>query len=84
MLIANDNTPVPTRKKAAMKEKADIYEKITADIIEAIEAGCGKFELAWHTSGILPTNASNHRRYTSVNTLALWAVASRRGFKTNL
>lgn len=67
-----------------MKEKIDIYEKITAEIIDAIEAGCGKFELPWHTFGVLPTNASNNRRYRGVNTLALWAVASRRGYQTNL
>jgi hypothetical protein len=40
-----------------MREKTDIYEKITAEIIEAIEAGCGKFPLPWHTFGVLPTNA---------------------------
>ena len=67
-----------------MREKTDIYEKITAEIIEAIETGCGKFELPWHSFGILPTNASNNRRYRGVNILALWAVASRRGYKTNL
>lgn len=67
-----------------MKEKTDIYEKITAQIIEAIEVGCDKFELPWHTFGVLPTNASNNRRYRGVNTLALWAVASHRGYNTNL
>lgn len=67
-----------------MKNQVDIYEKITAEIIEAIEAGCDKFELPWQTFGVLPTNASNRRRYRGVNTLALWAVASRRGYNTNL
>ena len=67
-----------------MKEKTDIYEKITAQIIEAIEVGYGKFELPWHTFGVLPTNASNNRRYRGVNMLALWAVASHRGYNTNL
>jgi len=28
-----------------MKQQADIYEKITNSIIEAIEAGCSKFEM---------------------------------------
>lgn len=67
-----------------MKEKADIYEKITAEITEAIEAGCGKFELPWHTFGLLPSNARSHRCYRGVNTLALWTVAARQGYKTNL
>lgn len=68
-----------------MKEpKTDVYEKITAEIIEAIESGCGKFEMPWHTFGVVPSNARNGRRYRGVNILALWAAASRRGYRTNL
>lgn len=33
-MIENDNTPIPSRKEAPMKENADIYEKITAEIID--------------------------------------------------
>jgi antirestriction protein ArdC len=67
-----------------MKNQPDLYEKITAGIIEAIEAGCGKFEMPWHTFGSLPSNAGNKRRYRGINVLVLWAAASQRGYKTQL
>ena len=67
-----------------MKNQTDVYEKITASIIEAIEAGCGKFEMPWHTFGSLPFNAGNKRRYRGINVLVLWAAASQRGYKTQL
>ncbi len=67
-----------------MKNQTKVYEKITASIIEAIEAGCGKFEMSWHTFGALPSNASNKRRYRGINVLVLWAAASQRGYKTQL
>lgn len=67
-----------------MKNQTDVYEKITASIIEAIEIGCGKFEMPWHTFGSLPSNASNHRRYRGINILVLWAAAAQRGYKTQL
>lgn len=67
-----------------MKNQTDVYEKITASIIEAIEAGCGKFEKPWHTFGSLPSNAANKRRYRGINVLVLWAAASRCGYKTQL
>jgi antirestriction protein ArdC len=67
-----------------MKNQTDIYEKITASIIEAIEAGCGKFEMPWHTFESLPSNAGNKRRYRGINVLVLWAAASQRGYKTQL
>lgn len=66
------------------EQKTDIYEKITTEIIEAIEAGCSKLEMPWHTLGVLPSNASNGRRYRGVNVLALWAAATRRGYSTDL
>jgi antirestriction protein ArdC len=67
-----------------MKNQTDVYEKITASIIEAIEAGCGKFEMPWRTFGALPSNARNKRRYRGINVLVLWAAASQHGYKTPL
>ena len=67
-----------------MKNQTDVYEKITASIIEAIEAGCGKFEMPWYNFGSLPFNAGNKRRYRGINVLVLWAAASQRGYKTQL
>ena len=65
-----------------MKPQKDIYEKITASIIEAIEAGCEKFQMPWHTFGTVPSNANNKRRYRGINVLVLWAAAAQRGYRT--
>jgi antirestriction protein ArdC len=67
-----------------MKKQTDVYEKITASIIEAIEAGCGNFEMPWHTFGVVPSNASNKRRYRGINILVLWAAAAQHGYRTQL
>ena len=85
-LDAEGYSGLADRRKSRPSEKRvpDVYQKITNSIIEAIEAGCGKFEMPWHTLGLLPSNARNHRRYRGINVLALWAAASRRGFRTNL
>ena len=67
-----------------MNQRTDVYEKITASIVEAIEAGCSKFEMPWHTFGVMPSNAQTQRRYRGINVLALWAEAMKQGFQTNL
>jgi antirestriction protein ArdC len=67
-----------------MKTRKDIYEEITTTIIEAIEAGCRKFEMPWHTLAGMPCNASTQRRYRGVNILVLWAAATKQNYRTNL
>lgn len=67
-----------------MQNQADIYEKITASIIEAIESGCGKHEMPWNTFGLLPTNATNGRHYRGINVLVLWVAAMRQSYRTQL
>lgn len=67
-----------------MKNQTNVYEKITASIIEAIEAGCGKFKTPWHTVAALPSNASNERRYRGINIVVLWAAAAKHGYRTHL
>ena len=42
------------------KAKFDVYRAITDKIVEAIEAGAGKFVMPWHSRGApigRPTNA---------------------------
>jgi antirestriction protein ArdC len=67
-----------------MRSQPDVYEKITTSIIEAIEAGCDKFQMPWHTFGAVPSNANNKRRYRGINVLVLWAAAAQRGYRTQL
>ncbi len=67
-----------------MQSKVDVYETITATIIEAIEAGVNKFEMPWKTFGTVPMNANTGRRYTGINILVLWAAAAKLGYTTSL
>jgi antirestriction protein ArdC len=67
--------------------KADIYERITSQIIEAIEAGAGAYRMPWHITEadcFAPANAASGRAYRGVNVLCLWAVATRRGYTSGL
>jgi antirestriction protein ArdC len=67
--------------------KADIYERITSQIIEAIEAGTGAYRMPWHVTEadcFSPANAASGRAYRGVNVLCLWAVATRRGYTSGL
>ncbi len=64
--------------------KTDIYETITATIIEAIETGCDKFAMPWNTTAMFPMNAHTQRRYRGVNVLMLWAQASKFGYTAPL
>lgn len=65
------------------EQRADVYARITNEIIAAIEAGAGEWKMPWHHDGAAaarPTNIATGRRYRGINTLALWAAAVRAGF----
>lgn len=66
--------------------RTDLYQLITQQIIEAIEAGASAtaYQLPWHCNGetSLPINAVSRRRYRGINTLLLWAAASQAGYPT--
>jgi antirestriction protein ArdC len=67
----------------ASQERGDIYSRITADIIAAIEAGTAEFKMPWHhdgTSTSRPINVASNKPYRGINTLALWASATRCGY----
>jgi antirestriction protein ArdC len=67
-----------------MQTHLDIYETITASIIDAIETGCGAYEMPWNTFGFLPSNASTKRNHRGINVLVLWASAQKHSFTTQL
>ena len=57
------------------------YERITAEIVAAMEKGQKDFQMPWHQSAThIPKNASTHRRYRGINILALWATAMVQGY----
>ena len=64
--------------------KADIYQRVTQQILSAIEAGAGSYRMPWHhDSGIgAPANAFTGRAYRGINTLLLWAEAHRAGYSS--
>jgi antirestriction protein ArdC len=59
--------------------KTDVYQKITDQIVAAIEAGAGPVEMPWHRSGVCttrPANAFTAKPYQGVNIVSLWAATA--------
>ncbi|MDX1486450.1 MAG: zincin-like metallopeptidase domain-containing protein, partial [Alphaproteobacteria bacterium] len=59
--------------------KTDVYQRITDQIVSAIEAGSGPFEMPWHRTGVAttrPANAFTSQPYRGVNIPSLWAASS--------
>jgi antirestriction protein ArdC len=59
-------------------DRTDVYTRITAEIVAAIEAGAGEFKMPWHhngTSPARPANIASGKAYRGVNVLALWVAA---------
>ena len=57
-----------------MKERFDIHQHITNQIVTAIERGAGEFRLPWHGSGgsiTQPKNVASKKHYRGVNIVAL-------------
>jgi antirestriction protein ArdC len=58
--------------------RADIYEKTTAHIINAIEQGAGDWRMPWHHNGRTtsrPINVVTRKRYRGGNVMMLWTTA---------
>ncbi len=68
-------------------ERADVYSRITDEIVAAIEVGAGKWKMPWHHDGSVtsrPINLASKKPYRGINILALWAVAERCGYAKGL
>jgi antirestriction protein ArdC len=68
-------------------ERADVYTRITAEIVAAIEVGAGEWRMPWHHNGTAttrPQNISSDKRYRGVNVLALWIAAEAHGYANGL
>src|SRR5580700_6497883 len=58
-------------------DKRDVYARVTAQIINAIENGVGTWRMPWHTSGryaFSPINATSKKPYRGIHTVCLWAA----------
>jgi antirestriction protein ArdC len=63
----------------------DLHQRITQQIIQAIEAGAGDYRMPWNTSGSsasLPQNPVGKYEYHGINVLSLWASQQNRAFTT--
>ena len=64
-------------------EKADIFQRVTDQIVKAIEEGAGSYRMPWRSSGGFPRspiNAVSKRPYRGINILILWALAQEKGY----
>lgn len=69
------------------KDRFDIHQHITNQIISAIESGAGDFKLPWHTgSGSImrPTNIASKKPYRGVNIVALWAASYHKNYQSGI
>jgi antirestriction protein ArdC len=84
-----------THHTEAQPERADVYTRITQEIVAAIECalasnGDAKLEgwtLPWHHDGsdlARPLNIASKARYRGVNVLALWVAAMKFGYPSGL
>ena len=69
------------------EQRADVYTRITTQIVAAIEAGTGDWRMPWHHDGAAttrPQNVTSRKRYRGVNVLALWIAAEASGYSSGL
>lgn len=74
-------------RRTTQAERVDVYTRITAEIIAAIEAGAGDWRMPWHHDGAAvtrPENIASSRRYRGVNVLALWIAAQAYGYSSGV
>ncbi len=73
--------------RSTQSERADVYTRITAEIVAAIEAGAGDWRMPWHHDGAAvtrPENVASTKRYRGVNVLALWIAAQAYGYASGI
>jgi antirestriction protein ArdC len=64
--------------------KLDVYQRVTSQIVTAIEQGVGNWRTPWHTSGryaFSPINAISKKPDRGINTVCLWAAAQAKGYE---
>jgi antirestriction protein ArdC len=82
--MANASARAPN---TSIGERASVYERITTEIIAAIERGAGAWRMPWHHDGAAthrPVNAVTAKPYRGMNILALWAAAEGSRYSSGL
>lgn len=70
-----------------MNERTDIHQLVTDQIIAAIEAGVGNWQMPWERRSnlaSLPRNAANGKAYAGINTVLMWCVSEAKGYEHGL
>lgn len=68
-------------------ELKDLYQRVTDQIVKAIEDGAADWKMPWHKTGsenFTPINGFTKKPYRGVNILSLWAAADACGYPTGL
>lgn len=74
-------------RRNSSKPRRDIHQQVTDNIIQAIEAGAGDWQMPWHRSGEglnRPVNIDTKQAYRGVNILNLWVAGELRGFSAGV
>jgi antirestriction protein ArdC len=70
------------------EQNKDIYQRITDQIVAAIERGADEWRMPWHSRGgqgtARPINVVSRRAYRGVNVIALWAAAQEANYPTGI
>ena len=74
------------KPKKIVKPAFDMYQKVTNQMIEALENGVKPWVCPWNTSGGfggLPVNYQSKNAYSGINILLLWSAATKLKFTSN-
>tara|TARA_R110000868_G_scaffold408138_4_gene690478 strand:- start:13188 stop:14108 length:921 start_codon:yes stop_codon:yes gene_type:complete len=67
------------------RNRKDVYQTVTDQIVAAIEAGAGEWQMPWHRAGEglnRPVNIDTGNAYRGINIVALWAAGQVRGYSS--
>ena len=80
-----ENKPFVSRETLSSKQdRLDVYQRVTNQIIEAIEQGADSWEMPWHRHPTTPKNALTGKAYRGVNVLNLWATAAALQYRSGI
>jgi antirestriction protein ArdC len=65
-----------------MSKADDLYARVTAQIVEQIEAGAGTWEMPWRQLGRQDTSLTTGKPYRGINTLILGLTRFDRGYSS--
>ena len=63
--------------------RADVYQRVTDEIVNAIESGIGSYQMPWtvrQDKGFSPISVGSAKLYRGINTLVLWAQSQSKGY----